>query len=198
MKKLKNVSEESDIEMLDINPEWEELLNKNGLGDKLKELTEMQMEGGDVMMVAFSNLKTFPFFNTVGNWFLPFSSNHSEVVESAGTHFASFSQILDMEGVMCDSDKYSFALSIGKMPDAQRNMIAERIDSQMSQLKEAIGDRNLKSSVPEFDGEVTRYVRDIYRFSNYSEKRESLMTRLQARSISGHCPIFLIFCRTTR
>ena len=171
LKKLKNVSEESDIEMLDINPEWEELLNKNGLGDKLKELTEMQMEGGDVMMVAFSNLKTFPFFNTVGNWFLPFSSNHSEVVESAGSHFASFSQILDMEGVMCDSDKYSFALSIGKMPDAQRNMIAERMDSQMSQLKEAIGDRNLKSSVPEFDGEVTRYVRDIYRFFKLFRKK---------------------------
>ena len=76
LKKLKNVSEESDIEMLDINPECEELLNKNGLGDKLKELTEMQMEGGDVMMVAFSNLKTFPFFNTVGNWFLPVSYTH--------------------------------------------------------------------------------------------------------------------------
>lgn len=43
--KLKNISEASDIEMLGENPEWEDLINKNGLGDKLKELTEMQMEG---------------------------------------------------------------------------------------------------------------------------------------------------------
>lgn len=60
--KLKDISEESDMEMLDVNPEWEELLNKNGIGDKLKELTEMQLEGGDVMMVAFSNLKKFSLF----------------------------------------------------------------------------------------------------------------------------------------
>ncbi len=82
--KLKNASEEMDMERLEENPEWEEILNKNGVGDKLKELTEIQLEGGDVMMMAFSNLKNFPFFNTVSNWFLPFSSNHSEVTTDTG------------------------------------------------------------------------------------------------------------------
>ncbi len=172
LNKLKNVSENSDLEMLDINPEWEELLNKNGLGDKLKELTEMQMEGGDIMMMAFSNLKSFPFFNSVANWFLPFFSEHNEIayptLESAGM----FNEILDMEGVMCDSDKFSFAFSLNSMPESQRKMVAERMGSQMAQFKEAMADRKLKSSVPEFDNEVTRYVRDIYRFFKLFRKKE--------------------------
>lgn len=163
LNKLKNVSEESDMEMLDINPEWEEILNKNGLGDKIKELTEMQMEGADVMMVAFSNLKNFPFFNTVSNWFLPFTNNHSEIA-SLSNEFGAFNELLDMDGVMCDSDRYSFAFSLNKMPEAQRKMMTERMNEQMTQLKEVMADRKLKSSVPEFDSEVTKYVRDIYRF----------------------------------
>lgn len=171
LNKLRNVSGNSDLEMLDMNPEWEELLNKNGLGDKLKELTEMQMEGGDIMMMAFSNLKSFPFFNSVANWFLPFFQGHNEIastpVESAGM----FNEILDMEGVMCDSDKFSFALSLIHMPESQRNMMAERMGGQMAQLKEALADKMPKSSVPEFDIEVTRYVRDIYRFFKLFRKK---------------------------
>ena len=46
--------------MLENNPEWEEMLEKNGLADKMRELTEMQSEGADLMMVTFSNLKGFP------------------------------------------------------------------------------------------------------------------------------------------
>lgn len=172
IKKLKNVSEELDVEMLEENPEWEEILNKNGLGDKLKELTDIQMEGGDVMMLAFSNLKNFPFFNSVANWFLPFSPTHSEVVAKDGGGLGTFSSIFEMEGVMCDSDKYSFAFSLNKMPEAQRKMMADHMASQMEQIKDAEADRRLKSSVPEFDAEVTRYVRDIYRFFKLFRRRQ--------------------------
>lgn len=56
----------------DINPEWEDILNKSGIADKMKELQEMQEEGADVMMSTFSHLKTYPFFSDISNWFLPF------------------------------------------------------------------------------------------------------------------------------
>lgn len=173
LRNLKNITRDSDMEMLDVNPEWEELLSKNGIGDKLKELTEMQMDGGDVMMMAFSNLKSYPFFNTVGNWFIPFTTQHSEIQSLGPDILGGFSQLLDIDGVMCDSDKYSFALSLAKMPEAQRQMMSSRMGEQMAQLKEAIADKKLKSSLPKFDSEVTRYVRDIYRFFKlYSRKQE--------------------------
>lgn len=171
LSKLKDVSREADLDMLDVNPEWEEILNKNGLGDKLKELTEMQMEGADVMMIAFSNLKNFPFFNNLSNWFLPFSPKHSEVAIGENG-IGAFSEMLDMEGVMCDSDKYSFALSLSRMPETQRNMMTSQMSEQMAQLKEAIAERKQKSTVPGFDLEVTRYVRDLYRFFKLFRKKE--------------------------
>lgn len=164
IKKLKNATEEMDVESLEENPEWEELLSKNGVGDKLKELTEIQLDGGDVMMMAFSNLKTFPFFNNVANWFLPFFSHHSEIMNDNVDGLEGFSEILDMEGVMCDSDKYSFALSLNRMPPEQKKIMSQRMGMEMSQLKEIMEEKKLVPGASEFDMEVTRYVRNLYRF----------------------------------
>ncbi|MDE5887504.1 MAG: tetratricopeptide repeat protein [Muribaculaceae bacterium] len=164
LSRLKNASEEMDIESLEENPEWEEILNKNGVADKLKELTEMQLDGGDVMMMAFSNLKTFPFFNSVANWFLPFSSSHTEVKGNSNASLAGFTELLDMEGVMCDSDKYSFAFSLNRMPPEQRKMISDRMNAEISQLKELMEEKKIAINNREFDSEVTRYIRNLYRF----------------------------------
>lgn len=171
LSKLRNFSEVSDLESLDVNPEWEDILDKNGIGDKLKELTEMQMEGGDVMMMAFSNLKSFPFFNNAANWFLPYSSTHHELQQTGEDPSSIFGELLDMQGVMCDSDKYSFSFSLSRMPESQRKMLTERMNEQMDQIKEAMAEKQLKSTVPEFDSEVTRYVRDIYRFFKLFRKK---------------------------
>ena len=46
----------------DKNPDWNEWIEESGLNDKLKEMSELQMEGADVYMSTFSQLKTFPFF----------------------------------------------------------------------------------------------------------------------------------------
>ncbi len=175
LSKFRSLSENSDLSMLEENPEWEEIMSKNGLGDKLKELTEMQMDGGDVMMMAFSNLKSYPFFNSVSNWFLPFSTRHHELPATFSEDSGFFYKFLDMEGVMCDSDKFSFALSLSRMPEEQRKMITEKMDGQMDQLKEALADKRFKSSAPEFDTEVTRYVRDIYRFFKLSRRKNDFI-----------------------
>lgn len=46
----------------DLNPEWENWIDKSGITDKLREMGELQMEGADVYMSTFSQLKQFPFF----------------------------------------------------------------------------------------------------------------------------------------
>lgn len=172
LKRLGKMSEGADLETLEENPEWEEIMNKNGLGDKLKELTDMQMDGGDVMMLAFSNLKSFPFFTFTANWFLPFSPTHHDVVAVSGETGNMFSEILESEGVMCDSDKYSFIFSLASMPESQRQMVNSQMSAQLSQLKEALADKKLKSTLPEFDQETTRFVRDIYRFFKLFRKKD--------------------------
>ena len=56
----------------DLNPEWENWIDKSGITDKLREMGELQMEGADVYMSTFSQLKQFPFFRQMSHWFYPF------------------------------------------------------------------------------------------------------------------------------
>ena len=48
----------ADIEsaLLENNPEWEERLEKSGITRKMQELSEMQNDGADLLMVTFPTL----------------------------------------------------------------------------------------------------------------------------------------------
>lgn len=171
IQRLKKSSEESSFADLEANPEWEELLSKSGLEEKLRELTEMQLEGADVMMVAFSNLKSFPFFRKVRNWFLPFAVKHPAVRPLNSYNENGISAMLDMSGLMCDSDKYSFAFSLATMPETQRNMVLSQMSSQTEQMKEQLQDIKALKSGTEFETSLTGYLRDLYRFHKLYPKR---------------------------
>lgn len=127
----------ADIEGLQENPRWQEMLDKSGISDRLKELTEIQMEGGDVMMSTFAGLKQFPFFSTTSNWFLPFDPAHTAVagaVADAGI----FASLMDATPTMCDNDKYSSLLAIATMPAAQREMMKANLRGQEQNIADAI------------------------------------------------------------
>ena len=67
---------------LEENPQWQEWLNKSGVNKKMEELNKLQTEGEDVFISTFSHLKSFPFFNVMANWFLPFYPTHSSLDDS--------------------------------------------------------------------------------------------------------------------
>lgn len=146
------------------NPEWEEILEKNGVADRLREISDLQAEGADVMMTAFSQLKSFPFFNRLSNWFLPFDCNHTELKLSEETHRGALETLLSIEGMICDSDRYSLALAMSRMPESQKNMMLSQVEANAEQLSEAVKEMKSKSSMPEFDIELLRYIRDLFRF----------------------------------
>ena len=81
-RKFSAMPEAVDSEDMEANPEWQELLDKSGLADKLKEMSEIQEEGGDIMMGTFSHLKQFPFFSRLPNWFIPFHLDFSATATS--------------------------------------------------------------------------------------------------------------------
>ncbi|MDE7346992.1 MAG: tetratricopeptide repeat protein [Muribaculaceae bacterium] len=171
IQRLKKTSEESSFADLEANPEWEEILRDTGLEEKLRELTEMQSDGADVMMVAFSNLKNFPFFRQVRNWFLPFTVQHPMLAFLKTIDDDGVSSMLEMSGLMCDSDKYSFAFSLSSMPESQRGMMLSQMRAQTEQMKEQIQDLKALKAGMEFEDEVTRYFRDLYRFHKLFPKR---------------------------
>ena len=59
----------------DKNPEWANWVEQDSIKDKLEEMAKWQFEGADIYMSTFSQLKNFPFFGDIANWFRPFDIN---------------------------------------------------------------------------------------------------------------------------
>ncbi len=117
------------------NPEWQEMLEASGVSDKLQELSELQQEGADVYMSTFSLLKNFSFFNELSNWFLPFDSSHTTVNELFQSDDRGLITAFAANNAMCNSDKYSFCLSILQMPEMQRNMLKNSLKWRLNSLR---------------------------------------------------------------
>ncbi len=162
-RKISDMTGSEDAQMPEMNPEWEEMIEKSGIGDRLKELSELQEEGGDIMMTTFSGLKSFPFFNSISNWFLPFHADHSEVVKAMQGMTGSLGELLNDLPVLCNSDKYSFALAMSRIPDAQRDMLIKQFEAGQINMAE-MRNSELTPELKTRENKANKYIQDIYRF----------------------------------
>ena len=162
-KQMKQGNLESlDPEEIEENPEWREMLENSGLADKLKEMSEIQEEGGDVMMGTFAHLKTFPFFNDPYGWFLPFHTDFSEFAGDGAALYQSMADIIAKAPFLCDSDKFSFMLSLKQVPQAQRDMMMQQFRAQGDQLAE-IQAASLSVREPRTNA-INKTVQNAFRF----------------------------------
>lgn len=164
-KKLRNRSTPIDFDEIEGNPEWQNWLEESGIRKKIDEFNKLQMEGNDVFIGTFAKLKSYPFFQTLANWFMPFHPDHSAL---AGLSSGGGSQILKMleaAPLLCNSDKFSFALTLVNMP-GQREAIASQLGGQMEAFSQA-------SVAESRDAIINRYIQDLYRFFKlFSRRRE--------------------------
>lgn len=168
---ISGLSADEAAEMLqDFNPEWEEVFEKSGLGDKLRALTEMQAEGADVMMGTFANLKSYPFFRDPSAWFTPFDASHSAIAETSESGFESLADIVEVAPGLCDSDKYSLMFSLQRLPSGQKSALARQLrlhEAQMSEMMSAELHPELYDRYRMLDGDV----HDAYRFFNLFRRK---------------------------
>lgn len=162
LKKIQNVSDTDEIMSLDENPEWADMFEKSGLGDKLKELNDLQSDGGDVMMSTFSHLKSFPFFSEIANWFLPFYPSHTDVARIIGDT-SEIGDLIAGTQMMCDSDKYSILLSLERIPEANRRMMLDQFKLQEINLAE-IRLSELDPDKISRKNLINKYIKNLYRF----------------------------------
>lgn len=151
-----------DPENPEANPEWEEMLAKSGLADKIRDLSELQQEGADVFMSTFAHLKSFPFFNEVANWFLPFETERSEI---AAVHLPpALAELMARLPILCDSDKYSFFLSIDHVPESQRRMMMSQFEAQNARQLEEMMNAEASMNVVERRTAISSFLQNLYRF----------------------------------
>lgn len=152
----------------DSEPNGEEDNERRSIEKKIREISDMHLNGLDVYMTTFSHLKNFPFFNKTANWFYPFNPYHYTV---KGVYFTEgkkpsiISSIL--QGVtFCNSDKYSFSMLLGKIGTMERQLLETQINNELDGQK--LSGLLEKYSDLQFLLEIRSYLQDLYRFYKLS------------------------------
>ncbi|MCL1868698.1 MAG: hypothetical protein FWF72_07150 [Paludibacter sp.] len=156
-------SEEWDEE----NPAWQNLIEESGLTDKFEEIAKLQIEGADVYMSTFAMLKNYTFFNDIANWFRPFEYNQVDVLQITANEKLdkkSLATAMMNSSMMCNSDKYSFFLSIGQMHENQKKMLFGAINAEIGQFEEIEKDEQLLNPEKRAANLSKQYIQDLYRF----------------------------------
>lgn len=127
---------------------------------KFQEMMKMHDSGADIYFGGFSQMKKFPFFYSLANWFCPFDINHPDLSRrTEKLKETDFLKNLLANGPFCDNDKYSFAFALATV-----------IDSLPAGVKEIIGNGDVLGATKKAeDMNEEAYLRrlslqDLYRF----------------------------------
>ena len=157
------------------NPDWSEMFSgSEEMFKTMEELTNLQMEGSDVYMSAFSGLKRFDFFRELRNWFVPFYPDHVAVDaifrdEILGPGINEMAEALFKTPFICNSDKFSLILNMKFLPDEQKSLMLKVFRMELEGLEQMKYDNELTSPAAVFRTTVTQYVHDLYRFYKLSD-----------------------------
>ena len=195
------------------NPEW---LKANSEDDskaeeKMREMTDMQLNGEDVYMATFAMLKGYRFFNETAHWFYPFTTddpaltNMKEMMDSENGRFI---RALLNNSPFCNSDKYSLCLLTNSLGMGGFGSIAQQMEAQMADM-----DEEEKSAI--LDEKTNRqhkrsyysrsFIFDLYRFhyiygyrnefyNPFLDAQQNLFSPLQIaplRNLAGNSSLLL-------
>jgi tetratricopeptide (TPR) repeat protein len=173
---LDNILPEDKYE--DKNPDWSEMFSDSEeIFKTMEELTNLQMEGADVYMSAFANLKHFDFFKDFQNWFVPFYPDH-EIIneifhdEILGPGTNELAEALYKTPFICNSDKYSLLLNLKYLPSSQKTMMLKVFRMELDGLQQLESEEAETDPYRSFRINVTQYLQDIYRFFKLSPYRK--------------------------
>ena len=158
---------EKDETMDDIlNPGASELAMEK-MEQGIQRMSKMQKAGADIFYAGFSQMKRYPFFYKMVNWFMPFDIKHPDLGEA----------ILNDEGLqmvekifetptLCSSDKYSFLFALKSvLPTLPADIRKAMGAGEMG----IVGMSSPFETITEKPAYVRRmYLQDLYRFFKLS------------------------------
>ena len=172
-------------EMDEKNPDWSAVFNESSeIYKTMEDLAKLQMEGADVYMSAFSNMKNFDFFNNFQNWFGPFYPDHEAVNEIyndeiLGPAANELAEALYQTPFICNSDKFSLLLNLKLLPSSQKSMMTKIFKMELEGLQQLNDDESMIDPYRNFRINITQYLQDFYRFfklSPYKKEFEDIFS----------------------
>lgn len=128
--------------------------------EKVRKMMEMQKQGSDIYFGGFRQMKRFPFFNDLANWFTPFYIDHPALrttIERIGQ--PNILETITNQGDFCESDKYSLAFAMESIINQIPGNIKEMMGSEGAFAPMGM---TLDKSNPTY---ICRaYIQDLYRF----------------------------------
>lgn len=189
--KFRNLDEEEFAD-LEGNPEWRDMLKDSGILNSLEEMNRLQLEGADVMMSTFGHLKSFPFFNDVYAWFLPFDGSHP-LVSGTLRDNELLKEFITGTDVLCDSDKYSFVFSVYSMARVARDGMLNTMKDQFGALKEMMKKRN----EADYSGAIANgFIKNLYRFFNLYRRKDDFVNPFNLLSNPVDCKLLMDYLST--
>lgn len=130
--------------------------------ESVNKMLKMQKKGSDIFFEGFSQMKRFPFFNKMVNWFIPYYPEHPDIENiMANIGKSPFIDVVMKRGPFCESDKYSFIIAMSsvlqQLPENVRKMMES---GDMGPIGMRGEDADL--SDPAFIR--LQYLQDLYRF----------------------------------
>lgn len=150
------------------NPEWHHLEMDEKDEKKLQQMAEMQMDGADVYMSTFSYLKGYPFFSQIAHWFAPYDPDHPAVRQLYNSEASQLIPTLRLLRIipLCNSDKYSYALTFAKAYEPTKNMIRPEVFEALEEEEKELPDMDKMAERTKASTVSRNYIFDLYRFFN--------------------------------
>lgn len=167
------------IDEEDLESQLDDILHPNEAEEKLEKMESsfmrminMQKQGSDIYFSGFAQMKRYPFFNELVNWFVPFYFEHPEMSEiyDKYKHNMLLKSMLGT-GPFCNSDKYSFMLAfeqvMASIPKSVRKLL-DRRDNKLFPLDQFV---NKDFDKPTYLRRI--YLQDLYRFFRLNAQHEA-------------------------
>ena len=178
----------------DKNPEWAKWIDKDEIKGKIEEMAKWQFEGADIYMSTFSQLKSFPFFSDITNWFRPFDTHVPAIAELLPDNTEGSKTLIGAicaSPFFCNSDKYSFCFTFKQVPQEQRDMLLGQIPDEGEIRANEDNTNAVVAKEKRAETESNQYIQDLYRFfklSNYrhefSDPFATSLNMLESHSLS--------------
>ena len=150
-------------------------------------MMDMQKRGSDIYFGGFSQMKRYPFFYDISNWFAPFYLQHPDISQfMERIESDKFLENVLQKAPFCDSDKYSFVMAFQQVVSG----LPENIRQMM---------KRGETSLPEIDVEERQsgayirrtYLMDMYRFFKLFPNRTVLCNPFDTSKVEwGMCLFF--------
>lgn len=138
-----------------------------------QKMIDMQRKGADIFYGGFSQIKRYPFFYDISNWFVPFYIQHPDIAQFIEKGEDNrFLESLMTKGPFCNSDKYSFLIAFQQVT----NHLPESMRQAMKHGEATMGEMAPEEGEQQTPAYIRRnYLMDMYRFFKLFPNRQSFV-----------------------